>query len=116
MAFVLFHQNKLAEANQHFQQLIELNPWASDRYGPYAESLARVGDIEGAITALEDSLENNPTNYRLHLYLANLLETSGRHDQAVEHRRFAARLAELVRPETGSGMSRPTETPPDPPR
>ena len=116
MAYILFHQNKLAEANQHFQQLIELNPWASDRYGPYAESLARAGDIEGAITALEHSLEDNPTNYRLHLYLANLLETSGRNDEAAERRRFATRLAELVRPEPGSGMSRPPETPPDPPR
>ncbi len=116
MAYLQRQKKNLVEATQYYHQLIELNPWASDRYGPYAESLAQAGDIEGAITALKHSLDNNPTNYRLHLYVAQLLEISGRNEEAIEHRRFAARLAELVRPEPGSGMSRPTETPPDPPR
>ena len=116
MAYLRHRQNNPVEATQYFRQLIELNPWASDRYGPYAESLAQAGDIEGAIAALEHSLGNNPTNYRLHLYLANLLETSGRSEEAIEHRRFAAKLEQLVRPEPGSGMSHPAESPPDLPR
>jgi hypothetical protein len=116
IAYLRHRQNNPVEANQYFRQLIELNPWASDRYGPYAESLAQAGDIEGAIAALEHSLGNNPTNYRLHLYLANLLETSGRSEEAIEHRRFAAKLEQLVRPEPGSGMSHPAESPPDLPR
>ena len=112
MASVQYQKNNLEAANQYYRQVIDLNPWASDRYGPYAKSLAQAGDIEGAINALEFSLDNNPTNYRLHLYLATLLDISGRNEEAMEHRRFAARLEALVRPEPADEMSVPTTTAP----
>jgi len=112
MASLQYQKNNLEAANQYYRQVINFNPWASDRYGPYAKSLAQAGDIEGAINALELSLDNNPTNYRLHLYLATLLDISGRNEEAMEHRRFAARLEALARPQPTGKLSRPATTDP----
>ena len=104
MAHVQFMKNNLSTANEYFEKLTQLDPWASARFGPYAVSLVKAGDINGAIDALEHSLSNDPTQYRLHLYLATLLESSGRRDEAAVHRRFANSLEQLVRPEQAAGM------------
>jgi predicted Zn-dependent protease len=104
MAHVQFMKNNLSTANEYFEKLTQLDPWASARFGPYAFSLVKAGDINGAIDALKHSLSNDPTQYRLHLYLATLLESSGRHDEAAVHRRFANSLEQLVRPGQAAGM------------
>jgi tetratricopeptide (TPR) repeat protein len=105
MATLQYRQNNLVEANQYFQQLFELNPWSSSQYGFYAQSLVQAGDINGAIAALEHAIGSNPTSQPLHLFLARLLESAGRPDEANEHRRLVDQLEELTRPEPAGGMS-----------
>ena len=105
MANLQHQQNKLVEANQYFQRHVELNPWSSSQYGFYAQSLVQAGDINGAIAALEHAIGSNPTSQPLHLFLARLLESSGRPDEANEHRRLVDQLKELTRPEPAGGMS-----------
>jgi len=59
------------------------------------QSLARAGDVQGAIDALREALRVTPRNPRIHGWLARLYAQAGEKGRAGYHQAYADRLAVL---------------------
>lgn len=88
MADCYKHQGKQREAAQIFRDLLE-RPLARDERGHVAGELGKLlrqtGELEKAISLLDESVELNPYDAQNHYSLALCLVRVGRHDAAKTH-------------------------------
>lgn len=85
------HQ-RLDEAIEVFARIEALNPSDPQLRQKLALSLLAVGDSGRAIELLEEAVERQPDNFRLHLYLAELHQREKNPDAAIAHYRSAMEL------------------------
>lgn len=71
-------------AIEHFEEACAIQPGYAEASLQCANSYEALGDIEGAITALDGAIEGNPTRSTLYMRKSRLLQEHGRHDEARE--------------------------------
>ena len=72
LALALLYQGNYREAAAHLAAVVEKEPEFADAYEKLAIALHRLGDIPGAISALERAVALDPDNTRLRSALIRL--------------------------------------------
>jgi tetratricopeptide (TPR) repeat protein len=98
---VAFSAGNMPEALQQLSRALELNPKLPSLRSYYGRALLFTGDADAALEAFEEGLVDDPNDYDAHYYLASILATRGRVEEARPH----AERARQLRPQSGEVQS-----------
>src|SRR5208283_2119247 len=98
-----------AEALQHFERAVQLQPRHSKALASLGEQYLQTGDIEKAQTVLERSVSINPNDPKAQYDLALVLSKLGRTEEARQHmeRSRALKSAEDLGKSPAAGAVKP---------
>ena len=75
---------KFEEAIQHYRTVLEINPEHSNAYAYWGASLSALGQLEDAISKLEESLVLNRLNEQAYGIMIDVLYKQQKHERAWE--------------------------------
>jgi tetratricopeptide (TPR) repeat protein len=92
LAVLQGRQKNLARAIATTRQLLRADPWQAAYHLQLAEYLDDSGDLQQAMTEVEEALEINPTVLSVREWLAAAYRKSGRTDDALREERLVERM------------------------
>ena len=94
LSYALMHAGNFGEAVEHFRAAMSLNPFYTNLYpNGLSRSLMFLGELDEAMTLLDEILENEPTYLQAWLSRAYIFGQTGRDDDAGEAIQEVRRLA-----------------------
>jgi tetratricopeptide (TPR) repeat protein len=87
-----FSAGNMPEALRELSRALELDPELPSLRSYYGRALLFTGDADGALEAFEETLADDPNDYDAHHYLASILATRGRIEEARPHAERALEL------------------------
>ncbi|HLY37999.1 MAG TPA: tetratricopeptide repeat protein, partial [Candidatus Binatia bacterium] len=104
--FVLLDRGRLAEALEHFERAVAIEPWYAKAWVNLGLGLAALGRSDDAIARYRDAIRLDPTFAPAHYDLALELSEHGRLDEAIAEFREALRLDPgRAKTENGLGLA-----------
>jgi len=85
LALVLAQQGRYAEALQHYQTALEINPHYAEAHNSIGIMLAQQGRLAEAIQHFQRALEIKPTFVAAHNSMGNALADQKRYAEAIKH-------------------------------
>ncbi len=85
-------------ARRCFESYLKVNQWDGTMYGPYAATLANLGNLPAAVQAAERGLELDPTQKRLHGLAAQLYARIGDKTKSLRHRELLQQITSQLDP------------------
>jgi hypothetical protein len=82
----------MPEALRELSRALEIDPGLPSLRSYYGRALLFTGDADGALEAFEAALADDPNDYDAHHYLASILATRGRTEEARPHAERALEL------------------------
>jgi tetratricopeptide (TPR) repeat protein len=98
---VAFSAGNMPDALRELEKALELNPRLPSLRSYYGRALLFTGDADAALVAFEQALADDPNDHDAHYYLASILATRGRVEEARPH----AERARQLRPHSGEVRS-----------
>ena len=87
-----FSAGNIPEALEQLSRALELNPKLPSLRSYYGRALLFTGDADAALEAFGETLADDPNDYDAHYYLASILATRGRTEDARPHAERAREL------------------------
>jgi Tfp pilus assembly protein PilF len=85
-------------ARRSFESYLDVNKWDGTMFGPYAATLANIGDLQAAVEVAERGLLLDPTQSKLRSLAAQLYARIGNRQKSLQHREILLEISSQLDP------------------